>query len=212
MKNDLLGDWKKIKLLILLISFAYPNSHIFLGQKGCDYLGMCDYSGCDYLEALQYLIYLASYISDSKFYHIRSKKVHICTVYFYFSTMNICFVFSLYSMKYFFVHFSFKYSPKWNSRGRVPFNKAKLISEIATDSKFELVFLVGYQTKVILVINYGSVFFSAAYDRPNSYQLQITFTFYTSNMVPNIFIRKPMKTACQVIYEFNFSEIWQRKS
>ena len=115
-------------------------------------------------------------------------------LFLFFSTMNICFVFSLYSMKYFFVHFSFKYSPKWNSRGREPFNKAKLISEIATDSKFALVFLVGYQTKVILVINYESVFFSAAYDRPNSYQLRITFTFYTSNMVPNIFIRKPMKT------------------
>ena len=32
------------------------------GQKGCDYLGICDYLGCDYLETLQYLDYIIKFI------------------------------------------------------------------------------------------------------------------------------------------------------
>ena len=31
----------------------------------CDYLGMCDYSGCDYLETLQFLIIMDTW--DSRY-------------------------------------------------------------------------------------------------------------------------------------------------
>ena len=52
-KKELLDDWKKIKLFI----FWYPSRTqivtFWWGEKGCEYLGMCDY-----LQALQYFLYL----------------------------------------------------------------------------------------------------------------------------------------------------------
>ena len=52
-KNDLLDDRKKSSFLFFWNPSRTQVVTFSWGKKGCDYLGMCDYLGCDYLEALQ---------------------------------------------------------------------------------------------------------------------------------------------------------------
>ena len=56
-KNDSLDDRKKSSFLFFWNPSRTQVVTFSWGQKGCDYLGMCDYLGCDYLEALQYFFY-----------------------------------------------------------------------------------------------------------------------------------------------------------
>ena len=46
-------------------------------QKGCDFSGVCDYYGCDYLETIQYYIFDCEYLRVIKFRDNPGRRIRL---------------------------------------------------------------------------------------------------------------------------------------